>query len=156
MSLKIELSELEDGPIEMVGTVSLADLQVDALDPVLHVDRRVEYHLEVSLFDGKLIVCGAVELQLECDCVACLKRFPFRVRLDPWQIEADFAGEENKEQIQTSADLTPYLREDIFLALPQHPRCRPDCDGLKAVPEKAPQTGTTADAWAELDRLKLE
>ncbi len=156
MSLKIELSELEDGPLELTGSVALSELQIGELDPLLHADRRAEYHIEVSLFDGKLVARGAVELQMECDCVSCLKRFPFRVRLDPWEAETDLVSEESADKDQSSADLTPMLREDIFLALPQHPRCRPDCDGLKSASEKPPQTGSDPAAWAALDRLKLD
>ncbi|MSR66205.1 MAG: hypothetical protein EXS24_02390 [Pedosphaera sp.] len=156
MSLKIDLSELQEGPVELAGSVALSELGIGSLDSMLHVDRQAEYYLEVSLLDGKLIARGVVELQLECDCVSCLKRFPFHVRLDPWEMETLLASPETEGNIQGSADLTPSLREDIFLALPQHPRCRPDCDGLKSVSEKAPQTGASAAAWAELDRLKLE
>jgi uncharacterized metal-binding protein YceD (DUF177 family) len=55
--------------------------------------------------------------------------------------------------------LTPYLREDILLALPQHPLCEPECGGLKLParakdPEKT--AGNTASAWDALDKLKLK
>ncbi len=56
-------------------------------------------------------------------------------------------------------NLTPYLREDILLALPQHPLCEPECGGLKLParakdPEKT--AGKTASAWDALDKLKLK
>jgi uncharacterized metal-binding protein YceD (DUF177 family) len=57
-------------------------------------------------------------------------------------------------------DLTPFLREDILLELPQHPLCKPDCSGLKkpkAGKSKKNSPGATADssAWSELDKLKF-
>jgi uncharacterized metal-binding protein YceD (DUF177 family) len=63
--------------------------------------------------------------------------------------------------INDCVDLTPYLREDIFLAFPQHPLCGLQCDGL-AKPQKdvksggAGGPGAAASVWAELDELKLE
>ena len=56
-------------------------------------------------------------------------------------------------------NFTPHIREDILLALPQHPLCEPECGGLKLParakdPEKA--AGNTASAWDALDKLKLK
>lgn len=57
-------------------------------------------------------------------------------------------------------DLTPLLREEVILATPQAPLCRPDCKGL------CPQCGrdlnefpheheeTVDDRWTELSKLK--
>jgi len=57
-------------------------------------------------------------------------------------------------------DLTPWVREDILLGFPQHPLCRPECDGLKkASVGKARKTAgkdeSKPSAWAELNKLKL-
>jgi len=62
--------------------------------------------------------------------------------------------------INDSVDLTPYLREDIFLAFPQHPLCKSDCRGLAASqPDKGRKTTRPepdASPWAALDKLKLD
>jgi uncharacterized metal-binding protein YceD (DUF177 family) len=63
-------------------------------------------------------------------------------------------------------DLTPYVREDIFLAFPQHPLCDVNCSGLKTPKENAvpgPVVGGGEDGagagkaspWSVLDKLKL-
>jgi uncharacterized metal-binding protein YceD (DUF177 family) len=55
-------------------------------------------------------------------------------------------------------DLTPYLREDIFLALPQHPLCATDCQGLLGEFGRKTSTPSGKDRtspWGELDKLDL-
>jgi uncharacterized metal-binding protein YceD (DUF177 family) len=57
-------------------------------------------------------------------------------------------------------DLTPYVREDIFLAFPQHPLCDPECRGLVSEPPTGVESRSgvgpsMASAWAALDKLKL-
>jgi uncharacterized metal-binding protein YceD (DUF177 family) len=63
---------------------------------------------------------------------------------------------------QDCVDLTPYLREDIVLALPQKPLCEPECGGLGSPPPAAtgpPSAGQvsepTSPEWATLNKLKL-
>jgi len=86
------------------------------------------------------------------------------VQLKPAQLDVSFAlgwrrtGARGKRLL----DLTPYAREDILLAFPQHPLCDPGCRGLpqksSGEPVNANNTGhNEADlsAWAELDKLKL-
>ena len=88
--------------------------------------------------------------------------YPFVYR----EVSADEARVQFKDQpykvelINDSVDLTPYLREDIFLAFPQHPLCKSDCRGLAA---RKPETGRRVDSpqagaspWAALDKLKLD
>ena len=49
-------------------------------------------------------------------------------------------GEEEVPVINDCVDLTPYMREDILLAFPQHPLCEPDCGGLQAQPGQSERT----------------
>ena len=57
-------------------------------------------------------------------------------------------------------DLTPSLREDIFLAFPQHPLCTPECQGMlrghSCREASEGNTGGSASPWADLDKLNLE
>jgi uncharacterized metal-binding protein YceD (DUF177 family) len=55
-------------------------------------------------------------------------------------------------------NLTPYIREDILLALPQHPLCEPECGGLKppaSLKDPGEMSEKASSAWSELDKLKL-
>ena len=57
-------------------------------------------------------------------------------------------------------DLTPLIREEVILATPQAPLCRPDCKGLCPqcgldLNEKPHEHEATADdRWTELSKLK--
>jgi uncharacterized metal-binding protein YceD (DUF177 family) len=71
-------------------------------------------------------------------------------------------GEDKVEAQGDFVDLTPYVREDILLALPQHPLCEAECKGLPkgsaAKLKKVSGTGKFEEkpaAWSELDKLKL-
>jgi uncharacterized metal-binding protein YceD (DUF177 family) len=59
-------------------------------------------------------------------------------------------------------DLTPYLREDMVLELPQRPLCSPECRGLVDSPQRSepspdatPNWEGPASTWRELDKLNL-
>jgi len=61
--------------------------------------------------------------------------------------------------------LTPYLREDTFLAFPQHPLCGSECGGIAKMAEKGgnpthseppPDEPKDENVWAELDKLNLK
>ncbi|MFM8470337.1 MAG: YceD family protein, partial [Limisphaerales bacterium] len=70
-------------------------------------------------------------------------------------------GEDAVPVVDDCVDLTPYLREDILLALPQHPLCKPDCRGLSQLAAGGasgtnPQTNAGASPWAVLNQLKLK
>jgi len=71
-------------------------------------------------------------------------------------------GEEMVVVTNGCVDLTPYIREDIVLAFPQHPLCKPECSGLAGIQqqsEKSPGVAGKPEAasstWAALDKLKL-
>jgi uncharacterized metal-binding protein YceD (DUF177 family) len=99
-------------------------------------------------------------LPLACQCVRCLKAFEYKLELPDWACHIPLLGEEKAPIVSDCVDLTPFLREDILLELPQHPLCKPDCGGLKkpkAGKSKKTSPGVTPDAsaWSELDKLKF-
>jgi uncharacterized metal-binding protein YceD (DUF177 family) len=58
--------------------------------------------------------------------------------------------------------LTPYLREDILLEIPQHPLCEAECCGLpeshrgEAEKPSGPRPAQPqASGWEQLDKLKF-
>ena len=64
------------------------------------------------------------------------------------------------EIIHGTADLTPYLREDTFLAFPQHPLCESRCEGINQVSTddgNAPLSEpSNKNVWMELAQLNIE
>jgi uncharacterized protein len=162
MALLINLRHVEKDNLRLEGTLSPKELEIEAVDELIRVERPLNYDLEVQSLEGGLLIQGKLELYLKCECSRCLKPFEYRLELDNWTCHLPLEGEEKAEVLNDCVDLTPYIREDILLGFPQHPLCKPECNGL---PKKA--TGTTkktggtgqtkeiSSTWAELNKLKF-
>lgn len=112
----------------------------------------VRYDLEVGISGGGLFATGRVSAPVEMTCVACLRPFLYEAVVDPFAAQVEIDGRE-------LVDLTPAVREELLLALPNHPRC----DSNKG--QSCPFTGHEASggskenppsAWDQLDKLKLK
>jgi len=160
MPLLFNLRNLEEDSLFLKGQLAAADLELESLDELIHVNEPLVYDLEIQKLEEAVLAQGTLSLKLDCECVRCLKPFRQTLKLEDWACHLPLDGEEKVEIINDSVDLTPHIREDIVLAFPQHPLCKPTCRGLvgtlkkkgKAVGTKAP----TASAWAALDQLKLK
>jgi uncharacterized protein len=86
--------------------------------------------LEVQKLEDGLLVQGRLHLNLDCECVRCLKPFQYRLELDGWACHLPLQGEDCVAAVNDCVDLTPYVREDILLEFPRHPLCDPECRGL--------------------------
>src|SRR5207342_2966846 len=98
---------------------------------MIRFNQLLTYRIAVQKLDESVLVRGRVVLPLDCECVRCLKPFESRLELPDWTCLVLLSGEDKAPVIGDSVDLTPFLREDILLELPQHPLCKPDCGGLK-------------------------
>ena len=160
MPLIVNLRSREENDVTLRGALPVEDLDLDTRDEMIRVTQPLQHELEVQLLDDSLLIRGWLRLTLECQCVRCLKPFQHRLELNPWTCHLPLEGEEGVPVANDCADLTPYVREDMLLELPQHPLCRPDCRGLEKITTgKARNTGGKDElipsAWAELDKLKL-
>ncbi len=163
MALIINLRHLENRNLELRGELPLTELDLNLRDDLIRATQPLHYDLEIEMLDDSVLVQGLLHLKLECQCVRCLKDFEFELELDPWTLHVPFEPLEDEETLPIKndcVDLTPQVREDILLGFPQHPLCRPDCDGLKkASVGKARKTvgkdESKPSAWAELNKLKL-
>jgi len=159
-ALGISLRQLEEGEVQLEGTLSAEELALESLDDLVEVGGDLEYALQAQLQGDALLVQGWVELPLACTCVRCLESFEHRLRLDPWAVMAPLNGEEGLQIVGDWVDLSPLLRDDALLAFPQHPLCKPECRGLlspKSDEASEPPAGPTgrdgSSPWAALDRL---
>ncbi|MFM1767563.1 MAG: hypothetical protein RJA22_92 [Verrucomicrobiota bacterium] len=160
MSLLVNLRHLESKNLHLRGEAPAAALDLELGDELVRVSQPVRYDLEVQRLDSALLVQGRVEGVFDCECVRCLKPFRQPLRLDPWACHVALEGEEQAVVANDCVDLTPYLREDIVLAFPQHPLCKPDCRGLGPPPGKQPagmepKPDPATSPWTALDKLKL-
>ncbi|MDD5139253.1 MAG: YceD family protein [Verrucomicrobiales bacterium] len=160
MPLTVNLRHLENRNLVLRGELPLTELDFDAHDEMIRVTQPLHYDLEIEMLDDCLLVEGLLRLRLDCQCVRCLKNFEFELELDPWTLHLPLEGEDAVSIKNDCVDLTPLVREDILLEFPQHPLCRPDCNGLKQASvgkafETAGKDESKPAAWAELNKLKL-
>lgn len=162
MSLTVNLRHLEAHNVCLEGELPVSELDIDTRDEMIQLAEPLSYELEVQKLEDGLLVSGQLELPLNCQCVRCLKSFPYRLALAGWTTLLPLAGEEAVPVINDCVDLTPFVREDILLELPQHPLCDAECRGLpKTSIGKAKHTSSSGQpelgspAWAELNKLKF-
>ena len=159
MSLKVNLRHLETRNVNLRGDLPLAELDLDVRDEMIRVTQPAGYDIEIEKLDDALLVRGELRVDLECECVRCLKKFKRGLNLENWTLHLPFEGEDAVSVDNDCVDLTPFVREDILLEFPQHPLCRPDCGGLKAKVGRskkiADREEPKSSAWAELNKLKL-
>lgn len=161
MPLLVNLRHLEHKNLELKGELPAEDLDLEQVDELIHVPNPVQYDIEAQRLDGNLLVQGKLHLTLECECARCLKPFQHELDFDNWAVHLPLTGEDKVDSSGDSVDLTPYIREDILLAFPQHPLCESECGGLKNQPATgvnstgADQIEETSSAWSELNKLKL-
>jgi uncharacterized metal-binding protein YceD (DUF177 family) len=162
MPLIFNLRHLDEKNVHLKGAIPAEELDVEGLDELVKLQKPVTYDLEIQKLEQAVLAQGTLSLTLDCECARCLKPYKHPLKLEGWACHMPLEGEEMVVVTNDCVDLTPYIREDIVLAFPQHPLCRPDCSGLAGIQkktEKSPGTAAKADpaaaAWAELDKLKL-
>jgi uncharacterized protein len=162
MALKVNLRHLENENVQLQGELAAEDLNMDTRDELIRLEKPVKYDLEVQQFEGSLLVEGNLRVSLTCNCARCLKEFNLDMNLDPWTLHVPLAGEDAAPVNNDCVDLTPYMREDILLELPQHPLCDAECGGLpgpgSGATQETSKTGQDereTSAWAELNKLKF-
>lgn len=164
MPLVVNLRHLVSKDLSLKGELPAADMDFDDRDEMVRVLKPLRYDLTAQRLEQSLLVRGQLGLTVDCLCVRCLKPVEHELKLDDWVCHAELEGEEAARMVGDCVDLTPYIREDILLNLPQHPLCGPQCKGLKqkgttAVGKPklkgAGRTKNVSSAWAELDKLKF-
>jgi uncharacterized protein len=159
MPLTFNIRHLEKKDLHLEGELPTDELDLGLEDEMMRPADFLSYDLQVERLEGAALVQGEVGLVMEYTCVRCLKKFEQELDLENWTCHLPLVGDDAVEVSNDSVNLTPYLREDILLALPQHPLCEAECGGLK-VPDSLKEPGEASaqapSAWAELDKLKLK
>lgn len=157
--LKISPKQLEKGEMRLLGLLSPSELQLED-DAIVKYRHDVEYDLTASLVSGGVLVFGTVSTALDCTCGRCLKIFEFKVCLDKLYHFYEDSALETEE-----IDLTPDIREDIVIALPQNFICSSKCRGICQVcggDRNVTRCDCSTDkhpvnnAWDVLDKLVLD
>ena len=151
--LKVHVKQVDQNGMILLGTERPEEFQLPS-DELVKFNHGIDYNLNVSLVSGGILVSGKLETSMECLCGKCLKSFGKKVLYDE---VCHFYDTSTKTEI----DLTPELREDILMTLPQNILCDSKCKGLCPVCggnrnlKKCRCRNEVADGtcWSELDKL---
>jgi uncharacterized protein len=135
----LRLEGEEDCPIS-----GLLPDEIRCLGPVF-------YKIDVGVSGGALWATGSLEQRLELQCVACLEKFVHDVKVPAFALRTELVGPE-------TVDLTPFIREDLLLNLPAHPRCDRDGEHVCTAAQRyaAVEESKRESDWSALDKLKLK
>lgn len=159
MSLVINLRHLTRKTLELCGELTVEELDPGVEDEMVRLPYPAQYHVFAQRPSATLLLHGRLEVTIACVCVRCLKPFERRLVIENWTCEV-LPGDEETPVQNDCVDLTMRVREDILLALPQHPLCEPECPGL--LPPLTPEhnSGTefqgfnSGSVWSDLNKIK--
>jgi len=153
--LMIPLFQVRDDAVDLEGELAPSALELDE-DDRLAAPNPLRYQLRAQMAGADLLVAGHTSMVLRARCDRCLAYHDHEVRCDEvcHYLEAPTTD---------TVDVTPLLREDLLLQIPQKLLCQPECRGL------CPQCGRNLNTracecrreppssatWASLDGLKL-
>jgi uncharacterized protein len=162
MPLILNVRHLEADLVRFEGELDVAELSVEHLDELMRPAGPLRYAFAAERHDRGVLLQGRLAWPLAFECARCLQPFDQVLELDPWVCLLPWEGEDAVVVRNDCVDLTPYLREDMVLGLPQRPLCSPECGGLvhgsplyASSPEAAPNWTGPASRWRELDKLNL-
>ena len=154
--MKIHLRQIPEDGLHLEGEESSAAYDLPAEDHLRPLG-PLHYSLDAGSSATSLWVTGEIDLDLELECVRCLEKFEYPLVVPDVVMQTELPPQE-------TVDLTPYLREDILLALPAHPHC--DWSGERVCPGRQEAKGESAEsaegegdparassAWEVLDQI---
>lgn len=137
-AILIRRVDLADGDVDWDGELPVVE-QSDRNQPELLGAPVAELRITESN-NGGIRIAGSIDSEFELRCRRCLsterrkRSVPVDIRLEPGVEAWDEApGVYSLDERLDSVDLWPALREELVLALPGYPVCRPDCKGLCGV-----------------------
>lgn len=157
MNLKIDPRGLPPEGLHLEGQLPPSVFELSADDPAKPASPLV-LSLDVIRDEDDLVVTGSLGATFGLQCGRCTEPFEHRVELTDYDLVIPV---ENDHPI----DLTNWLREDILLALPTHPRCETgnvtlrECpaegrfDLATGTPRDEPEQAENSNVWEALDQL---
>jgi uncharacterized metal-binding protein YceD (DUF177 family) len=147
--MKIHLKQIPTEGLHLEGDEEcpIPELQAEGIRCV----GPLHYNVDLGAAGGALWASGSLSQPVELRCVSCLEGFVHEIQVPAFAVHMDLPGPE-------TVDLTPFMREDLLLNLPAHPRCDRDA-GRVCKPkliEAAPRDAARKSDWSALDKLKLK
>ncbi len=153
--MKVHLNQIPPEGLHLEGDEDHDILEIN--DELIRPLGTVHYSIDIGLSEGGLFATGSISVDLEMECVRCLRKFDRKFSFDEFAMQMELTGPE-------MIDLTPAMREDILLALPTHPHCDWDgetiCPGVRFVAvgknlTDEPIPSNAPKAWDALDQLQI-
>ena len=146
--MKIHLQQIPAQDLHLEGDEACPIHDVEAEG--IRCAGQLHYSIDVGIAGGALWARGSLLQPVELRCVSCLEKFVYEIRVPAFAVHTELPGPE-------TVDLTPFIREDLLLNLPAHPRC--NRDGNRVCKAKQPETVEQDTKpkldWSALDKLKL-
>jgi uncharacterized protein len=147
--MKAHLKQIPPEGLHLEGEEACPISDVQAED--MRCVGPMSYNIDIGVSGGALWATGSLNQSVELRCVVCLQNFVHEIRAPAFAMRTELQGPE-------TVDLTPFMREELLLNLPPHPRC--DRDGRAVCRGAQPQPASTeakrkAD-WSALDKLNIK
>lgn len=142
--MRIRVQDIEESAKEVVYEEPTSELSAVFEHGPVHdyeFPRPVAVRLSYYRSGQELFLQGAVDGEVLGECARCLERYSFELHTSfsfvlvprPSVVSRSDVGVEDLNLSYYAGeeiDLSPLVREQIILAMPTQPLCRPDCRGL--------------------------
>ena len=149
--MKVHLKQISPDGLHLEG-------EADCLIPELESEgvrcaAPMQYNLDLGVSEGSLWANGSLNQPVELTCVGCLEKFVYDIKVPAFALHTELNGPE-------TVDLGPFMREDILLNVPAHPRCDREGGRVCKATSKTLKIANESEAkrehdWEALDKLKL-
>jgi len=147
--MKVHLKQIPPEGLHLEGDEDCPITELQAED--VRCLGPMSYKIDIGVSGGALWATGSLQQSVELRCVACLERFVHEIKVPAVALRTELPGPE-------TVDLTPFMREDLLLNLPAHPRCDREggrvCKAAQSQP--AVLEAKRKSDWSALDKLKIE
>jgi len=149
--MKVHLKQIPADGLHLEGD---EDCPIPELEPEgIRCIGPLFYNIDIGVSGGALWANGSLRQGVELSCVCCLGKFAYEIKVPAFALRTELHGPE-------TVDLTPFMREDLLLNLPAHPRCDRDgsriCEAATSSGEGRERREERRPDWSALDKLKLK
>jgi uncharacterized protein len=125
--LLINLKRIHEKPILLDAEVTPTDLELEHPDFVF--SHPVFVHASVQIIAREILVEGKIHFQLNTECARCLEPMTKEITAGSLLFSYEY-------QDQDFLDITPDIRDELYLNLPTRTLCSESCRGLCPVCRK--------------------
>lgn len=119
-AMKIHVNRVPEEGLSRHESYDASTLDMERQD--IHLPKPFEVDANIALADKELVVSAGIKAPLSMNCGRCLDDFESTVHLD-----TVFSYNVHPTDV---VDITDDVRQEIILAYPMIPVCKPDCKGL--------------------------